>query len=316
MNTMATPKSGQALAASITRAASTQTYYTIRLLADRGRVDDAYRAYAYFRWVDDELDATGGPNAGSTGFIGRQRSLLESCYHGDPLRKGDPHEELLIDLVDSAGTANDGLQIYLRNMMAVMAFDAGRRGRLITQAELHEYTSHLASAVTEALHYFIGHDCFSPHDEGRYLAVSAAHITHMLRDTVDDLAAGYYNIPREVLDAGHISPADVASTPYRAWVKERVRTAQGYFEAGRDYLRRVQNPRCRLACCAYISRFTGVLDLIEQDGYRLRSSYPETKGLRAILRAAGAILNTFTDRPRDYLSPATAPVRERSSRRL
>ena len=45
------------LAASITKAASQQTYYTIRFLADRELVPDAYRAYAYFRWVDDALDA-------------------------------------------------------------------------------------------------------------------------------------------------------------------------------------------------------------------------------------------------------------------
>ena len=44
-------------ASSITKAASKQTYYTIRFLVDRERVDDAYRAYAYFRWVDDVLDA-------------------------------------------------------------------------------------------------------------------------------------------------------------------------------------------------------------------------------------------------------------------
>jgi len=46
-----------ALAPSLTRAASKQTYYTVRFLVDRERVADAYRAYAYFRWVDDTLDS-------------------------------------------------------------------------------------------------------------------------------------------------------------------------------------------------------------------------------------------------------------------
>ena len=50
-------KDSGALAATITKAASKQTYYTIRLFVDRGRVEDAYRAYGYFRWVDDVLDA-------------------------------------------------------------------------------------------------------------------------------------------------------------------------------------------------------------------------------------------------------------------
>ncbi|HXV98896.1 MAG TPA: hypothetical protein VEC93_10780, partial [Anaerolineae bacterium] len=45
--------SEQMLAASMTRAASKRTYYIVRFLVDRERVPEAYRAYAYFRWVDD-----------------------------------------------------------------------------------------------------------------------------------------------------------------------------------------------------------------------------------------------------------------------
>jgi phytoene/squalene synthetase len=48
------------LASSITKATSKQTYFTIQFLADRERVDDAYRTYGYFRWVDDILDAVLG----------------------------------------------------------------------------------------------------------------------------------------------------------------------------------------------------------------------------------------------------------------
>ena len=48
------------LAPSITKTASKQTYYTIRLLADRERVADAYRAYAHFRGLDGALDTESG----------------------------------------------------------------------------------------------------------------------------------------------------------------------------------------------------------------------------------------------------------------
>ena len=54
------------LASSITKAASKQTYYTIRFLVDRERVADAYRAYAYFRWVDDTLDSDNLALSGTT----------------------------------------------------------------------------------------------------------------------------------------------------------------------------------------------------------------------------------------------------------
>ncbi len=122
---------------------------------------------------------------------------------------------MLVDLVRRDLEPDSGLQFYLRNMMAVMDFDARRRGRLVSQKELDAYTHHLASAVTEAMHYFIGHCCPSPHDETRYLAVTAAHITHMLRDTYDDVQHGYYNIPRELLEAKRLQPDDLQSPVYR-----------------------------------------------------------------------------------------------------
>ena len=272
------------LASSITKAASTQTYFTVRFLVDRDRLDDAFRTYGYFRWVDDVLDANTGSAPERRAFIERQKSLLDRCYRGEFPQDASIHENMLVELVSHDHETNSGLQSYLHNMMLVMDFDARRRGRLISQAELNEYTRWLAVAVTEAMHYFIGHASFTPHDETRYLAVSAAHITHMLRDTLDDVQAGYYNIPREVLEANHISPQDVHSEVYRAWVKSRVQLARQYFKAGRTYLARVQNRRCRLAGFAYTARFEWLLDTLESESYALRAQYPERKSLKAGLR--------------------------------
>jgi phytoene/squalene synthetase len=278
------------LASSITKAASKQTYYTVRLLVDRERVEDAFRAYAYFRWVDDMLDADSGSESQRRIFLERQKSLLESCYRGESPRDVDIQEEMLVELVEHDHEKNSGLQLYLRNMMQVMDFDAGRRGRLISQTELNEYTRWLAIAVIECIHYFIGHDDFTPRDETRYLAVSAAHIAHMLRDTYDDQQVGYFNIPSEVLKADHIGLEDVHSEAYRAWVKSRVELAREYFEAGKDYFARVQNLRCRLACFAYTARFEWLLDTIEREGYQLRPQYSERKSMGAGLKMSGLTL--------------------------
>lgn len=272
------------VAPSITKAASEQTYYTIRYLVDSDRVADAYRAYAYFRWVDDSLDAESVSDVERSAFIARQKSLLEMCYRGEAPRDADVHEWMLLDLVEKDHEKNSGLQCYLRNMMGVMDFDAKRRGKWVSQMELNEYTRLLASAVTESMHYFIGHCCYSPHNDARYLAVTAAHITHMLRDTYDDVQAGYFNIPREVLDANHISPNDIHSNVYRAWVKSRVQLARMYFKAGREYLSQVQNPRCRLAGFAYTARFEWLLDTFEREGYLLRHQYEERKSFGTGLR--------------------------------
>ena len=267
------------LAASITKASSKQTYYTIRFLADGDRVEDAYRAYAYFRWVDDILDVSTDSRTARLAFINRQRTLLEQGYRGELTSDICPEEAMLFDLIRSDTEPNSGLQTYLRNMMAVMSFDAERRGNLVTQPELAQYTYWLASAVTEALHYFIGHGSYSPHGEMRYQAVTGAHITHMLRDTLEDAEAGYYNLPREWVTSHGVAPWDVKSNAYRDWVKEKVETARTCFKVGRAYLSGVESLRCRIAGYAYIRRFEIVLECIEREGCLLRADYPERKTL-------------------------------------
>jgi hypothetical protein len=267
-----------ALAAAITRTASKQTYYTIRFLVDSCRVENAYRAYAYFRWVDDWLDQETRARTERLSFVRRQQTLMDGCYRGQPPVDQTPEERLLADLVRCDTEQNSPLQAYIRNMMAVMAFDADRRGRLVSRSELNEYTRRLAVGVTEALHYFIGHDGASPHGERRYMAVTGAHITHMLRDALEDAQLGYYNIPCEVVAPHGIAPWDVSSKPYRNWVKESVQRARACFRTGRDYLAQVENLRCRVAGYAYMRRFEVVLDRIEREGCLLRAQYPDCKG--------------------------------------
>ena len=277
MVTKCPPASDPTLAAAITRAASKQTYYTVRFLVDRDRVDDAYRAYAYFRWVDDYLDLEARSQADRLAFVSRQQALMEAAYDGQPWTGLTQEECLLADLIGRDQAENSGLQAYIRNMMAVMVFDAHRRGRLISQRELDAYVGWLATAVTEALHNFIGAGSASPRDERRYLAAAGAHITHMLRDAVEDAEAGYYNLPREVITAQVLAPREWESGAYRHWVKARVQQARACFRAGRDYLASVDCVRCRLAGYAYIQRFEVVLDAIEREGYRLRADYPERR---------------------------------------
>lgn len=278
------------LAASITRAASKQTYHTIRLLADRDRRLDAYRAYAYFRWVDDRLDQGGLDLPARMAFVERQQKLIHQCYQRQLPRHMTEEEQLAATLIRSDTEPNSGLQAYIRNMMAVMDFDARRRGRLVSAAELNHYTHWLAVAVTEAMLHFIGHGSTAPQGEARYLAVTAAHITHMLRDAVEDAEAGYFNIPREIVQAHGIDPRDVSSTPYRAWVRSRVALARRLFKEACSYLSQVECARYRLAVYAYIARFEVVLDAIEREDYQLRAAYPERKSLAACAKMSWSVL--------------------------
>jgi phytoene/squalene synthetase len=301
-----------ALAASITRAASKQTYYTVRYLVDRDLVPSAYRAYAYFRWVDDCLDLRITERDKRLAFVERQQALIDCCYRGERPPDLTAEERLIAELIESDSEANSGLQLYIRNMMAVMAFDAGRRGRLVSQLELSEYSRSLAIAVTEALHYFIGHNTSPLRNEARYLAArylaaTAAHITHMLRDTFDDAAAGYFNIPQEFLNLYGITPWDVENNAYRSWVQGRVDLARVYFDEGKAYLAQLPSARCRIAGYAYIARFEGVLDAIEREGYRLRPAYPERKSLKAGMSLGWAALALALNGRRHH-EPVSRPV--------
>lgn len=266
------------LASRITRAASHQTYNTVRFLVDRSRRPSAFHAYAYFRWLDDCLDTKLNCDIGRMEFIHKQKSLMEGLYRGERYNPSSAEENMLVELIQGDTEHNSGLRSYIENMMDVMSFDSRRRWRPITHRELSNYTRQLATAVTEALHYFIGHDTPAFQDGRRYHCAAAAHITHMLRDTAEDINAGYFNIPESYLRRYEMDHSDFHSPGYRTWVKNRVELARRYFQAGKEYLAKVGNLRCRLAGFAYAARFELLLDAIEQDGYDLRTTYEEWSG--------------------------------------
>ncbi len=173
------------------------------------------------------------------------------------------------------------LDIY---MFTVIEFDAHRKGQLINQQALTQYSTWVGKSVTDGLQYFIGHGHPYPSSDNRYLAASAAHITHMLRDMVLDIDDGFVNIPREYLEAHDIDAADVESPAFRAWVRDRVTLARQQFREGKQYLDELDVLRCKIAGYWYCARFEGVLDAIERDGYVLRDEYNERHRLSTWLK--------------------------------
>ena len=218
-----------ALARSITRLSSKQTYYTARLLVDRDLLSDCYRAYGYFRWADDVVDAPASSDAASesTGerisFIRRQRELIDRLYRNGRPSDLTPEEEIVADLIshDDGQGQSSGLESFIRNFLAILEFDAYRKGQLISQQELTWYSDCLGKAVTDCIQHFIGNGHPYPVTDSQYVAATAAHITHMLRDMVLDTTDGYVNIPREYLGAHGIIAEDVGSPPFRDWDEEK-----------------------------------------------------------------------------------------------
>ena len=274
------------LARSITWASSKQSYLTARLLADQDLADDCLRAYAYFRWADDMIDLSLSGEAPRTVFIERQKALIDALYRGERPNGLSPEEAMLADLIAHDRAPESGLGSFIRNFMVVIEFDAHRQGRLVSRAELQTYTTCLATAVMDGLQYFIGNSQTYPRTHNRALAVTGAHITHMLRDMCEDLPVGLVNISTEYLEAHSIPVIELNSEPLRLWVQEQVALARACFREGKTYIDSLDILRCKLAGVWYCARFECVLDLIERDGFRLRAEYPERHGLKVWLEMA------------------------------
>lgn len=273
-----------ALAQSITWDGSKQTYYTARLMVDRDLVNDFYRSYAYFRWADDIVDDSSQSNDERISFIRRQRELIDCLYRNERPDDLTPEEEIAADLINHDRGENSGLESFIRNMFDIIEFDAYRKGRLISQQELTWYTNCLGKSVIDGIQYFIGNGHPYPATDNRYLAAVAAHITHLLRDMLADIANGFINIPHEYLEAHGISPENVDSPPFRAWVRDRVEQARQYFCEGKRYLDEIDVLRCKIVGYWYCARFESVLDTIERDGYTLRAVYSERRNLSTWLK--------------------------------
>jgi len=283
--------SSAALAQSITRNSSTQSYIIARLLVDKDLADDCLRAYAYFRWADDVIDVSAHSDEERLTFIRGQRELVDRLYRGERPDDLTPEEQMVADLIKHDRGENSGLQSFIRNFIEVLEFDAGRKGRPISQAELAWYSRCLGKAVTDAIQYFIANGHAYPGDENRYLAATAAHITHMLRDMAEDLTEGFINVPHEWLadhDIGNneqdLGLNTMNDPAFREWVRDQVELARVYFREGKRYLDQLDVLRCKIAGYWYCARFECVLDAIERDGYILRPEYHERRKLFSKLK--------------------------------
>jgi phytoene/squalene synthetase len=294
------------LARSITWTSSKQSYLTARLLADHDLADDCLRAYAYFRWADDTIDITLQSSEERAAFIVRQQALIESLYRGERPADLCPEEEMLADLIAHDRSPDSGLRSFIRNFMAVITFDAGRKSHPVSRRELAAYTACLGTAVMDGLLYFIGNGHPYPKTPDRTLAVIGAHLTHMLRDTLEDLPRGLINIPAEDLAERGICLDDAKSEAFRHWVQEQVEQAKRCFQEGMRYIDSLDVLRAKLAGTWYCARFERILNAIERDGYRLRREYPERHCLAAWLEMIGlgiaVTLNHFAGRIRQAFS--------------
>jgi phytoene/squalene synthetase len=268
-----------ALAKNITWKGSKQTYYTAKWMVDKDLVSDFFKAYAYFRWVDDVIDVTSRSREERKTFIGRQRKLIEKLYLNEQMNDLSLEEEIAVELIQHDRDEEGGLQSFVENMFAIIEFDAHRKDQLISEKELDWYSTSVSKSVTDGLQYFIGNGHPYPITDKRNSAARGAHIAHLLRDMIPDMEDGFINIPQEYLETQGIQPYEVNSEPFRKWVEARVASARKYFREGKKYLDQLDVLRCKIVGHWYCARFEGVLDTIEQDEFLLRRSYGDRRRL-------------------------------------
>jgi phytoene/squalene synthetase len=274
------------MARSITRESSKQTYYTILLLVDKDLVNDCFCAYAYFRWVDDVIDISSETLEDRVSFMSRQRALIERLYDNDRPNGLALEEQFIAHLISHDRGENNRLRSFIFNFLAILEFDAHRKKQSIYQYELDWYSSCLARSVTDGIQYFICNCYPYPESDFRYLAANGAHVTHMLRDMVDDISEGYVNIPQEYLEENNVEKWDVENPVIRAWVRDRVALARRYFLDGKRYLDDLEVLRCKIAGYWYCARFEVILNTIENDNFILRNEYNGWRKLSRWVRMA------------------------------
>ena len=215
-------------------------------------------------------------------FIERQIFIADELYAGNRPNKLTLEENMLADLINNDNGSSGLLRSYIYNFLGIIKFDAIRQGNLINEEILKWYACTLGQAVTDGIQYFVCNGHPYRDSNKRYLAATAAHITHMLRDTKEDLKEGYYNFYGHEMEG----PDDV-------WVRYRVNLARRYFFEGKKYLDSLEALRCKIVGHLYCMRFERILDIIEKDGYQLRERYPsEVKGAAWIKYGWKAVIIT------------------------
>lgn len=240
----------------ITRKSSYQTYLTIRLLVDRGLRESAYDSYAYFRWLDDEVDRKQSAKAEKLLLLRRQKRIIDLAYRGKLPKNLRPEEELIVKVISTNRSRKAKLYAFITKFYEVIHFDARRNGRAIKPDELERYTATLSRAVMSGLRYFIHTDYHYPESRDLYAAAKAAHILHMLRDYQEDLEEGYINIPDEFVDP-------------RKWTRARVGLAGRLMKSGKAYILSLPYLRAKLAGMWYCARFERLIKEFRQNNYDL-----------------------------------------------
>jgi phytoene/squalene synthetase len=280
-----------------------------RLLYDRRSFSYFLLGYAYFRWLDDCIDAPGASSEAIQAVIARQRDLLNSLYQGkkSSMSVREDYEEMLVQILRYDCSHNYLLRTFVMDMFAALEFDARRRYHACSQGELDAYSLALGRSYTNVLQVFVDPKNPTSLNSLAHQAGFAAHQVHMLRDLYIDLALGYCNVSREDLDKFHWKVEDLPETDIHPWVVKTASKAFHAFQQGLQEIACISNPRCRLLGYATSAHYMLILKKLQSNGYHLTSLSPASKvaegrGLAWALRATfnPRVISKFLYAPKQF----------------
>lgn len=210
------------------------------------------QVYAYFRVLDDRADAPGALPAQAAAAVARHLALLDGAAPCDPV------EAALAEV--RAGPLGPAMGPAIEGMGAAIAWDARRRGRSCTQAELEAQITRIGDAYLRALWVCSG--ARGPLPEDLCWLSRAATGAHQLRDLEEDLGLGYLNVPVEALAELGLEGVPAASldrSRLAPWIAARCVALDRAFDRGEAHLPAVRPLRCRTLITAFSHRYRWLL---------------------------------------------------------
>ena len=214
--------------AEFVRRAQFFTYCLIRLCVPAARRPLCFAAYAYVRWLDDQIDKP-CPTISDQGkgLLSKHRNLISK---GMPLQANVMLPEAILESVGLLEILPDAVRSSLATLLDCIAYDLLRRGRIPVRKELDEWILRESKALDSLIQYFCAGVMLR--STGARLA-SAAKITHIVRDVVEDIDSGMVNITSEASAAMGIDVPTVIFTRdfprLRPWISLMNSTADRQF---------------------------------------------------------------------------------------
>jgi len=261
----------------ITQKESSTAYRLSKFLFNRGTSAIFCLGYAYFRWLDDLVDALDATKEVIQAIVEKQKTLIGKLYSNNiriNVYELNIYEQMLYYLVKHDITNDCYLHNYFMNMFHAIEFDSQRRYQVSPQTALDTYSNRLGGAYTRVLQAFTSwHQTKPQADDMVYYSGFAAHKAHILRDFYTDISLGYYNISKESLAEYGWSIDQLPYVDLRNWVYRTVKETYLAFRYGLDALKKVQNQRLRFLGYATCAQYIFVLEKIRRNDYHLRLSY-------------------------------------------